>query len=152
MAMETFVFNISKGRIAELVNRVKNNDPANSAIIIVPLSLGDTAANLQDLDDLAAVLAATPNEQTSSWTRKTLTDANLSAIAPDDVNNRMAVFLPAITWTTPTTNVEGFLVCYDPDTTTGTDANIIPLSGHAIAITGAGVDETINAGDFFRGE
>lgn len=36
--MANFVFNIAKGRVAEFFNRVDSNDPANSAIILVPLS------------------------------------------------------------------------------------------------------------------
>lgn len=65
--MANFMFNIAKGRVAEFFNRVDSNDPTNSAIILVPLSASDTEANLQDLDDLAAVLAAAPNEAGASW-------------------------------------------------------------------------------------
>ena len=32
--MADFVFNLSKGRVAEFFNRVDSNDPANSAIIV----------------------------------------------------------------------------------------------------------------------
>jgi hypothetical protein len=35
--MANIVFNIAKGRVVELYNRVKSNDPANSAIILVPI-------------------------------------------------------------------------------------------------------------------
>jgi hypothetical protein len=151
--MADFVFNIAKGRVVEYFNRVDSNDPTNSAIVLVPLSVGDTAANLQDMDDLATVLAATPNEQTAGgWARKTLTDADLSAIAVDDTNNRFPATLPQVTWTGPTTGSDtvALLVCYDGDTTAGTDSNIIPLTYHDFAVTADDNDVILNTGDCFR--
>ena len=44
--MADFVFNIAKGRVAELYNRVDSNDPANSAIIIVPVDVGALGVDL----------------------------------------------------------------------------------------------------------
>jgi hypothetical protein len=38
--MADFVFNIAKGRVTELANRVNLNDPANSAFLIAILSAG----------------------------------------------------------------------------------------------------------------
>lgn len=151
--MANFVYNIAKGRVNELVNRVDQNDPANSAIILVPLSASGTEAEGQDYDDLAAVLGGTANEQTAGgWVRKTLTDADIAAIAVDDVNNRFPGTLPAVTWTAPTAgnDTTGVLVCYDPDTTAGTDANIIPLVHCDMVVTADGNDVQKNAGDFFR--
>jgi hypothetical protein len=147
-----FTFNIAKGRVAEFVNRVDSNDPANSAIVLVPLAVGDTEANLQDLDTLAAVLATTPDEAGASWGRKTLTDADLAAIAADDTNNRMPATLPQVTWTAPTAgqNTVALIVAYDSDTTAGTDSNIIPLTYHDFAVTADGNDVILNAGDFLR--
>jgi hypothetical protein len=151
--MANFVFNIAKGRVVELYNRAENNDPTNSALILVPLAVGDTEANLQDMDDLAAVIAATPNEAGASWGRKTLESVQLAALpAPDDTNNRYAVAVPSVTWTTPTAGQDtvALLVCYDSDTTAGTDANIIPLTYHDFVVTADGNDVVLNAGDFFR--
>lgn len=150
--MADFVFNIAKGRVAEYYNRVKSNDPANSALVLVPLATGDTEANLQDMDDLATVLAATPAEAGGSWGRKVLTDSDLDALSPDDANNRMDLSLPAQTWTTPTVGQDtvGMLVCYDPDTTGGTDSAIVPLTYHDFAVTADGNDVVKTAGVFFR--
>lgn len=82
MAAETFVFNISKGRQAEFFNRVDSNDPANSAIILVPLNVGGTAAQGRDFDDLAAVLADVNFDEvtTNGWARKTLTEDRKSVV------------------------------------------------------------------------
>jgi hypothetical protein len=151
--MAAFTFNISKGRIVEFYNRVKSNDPANSAFILVPLSVGDTEANRQDDDDLQTFLAAAPNEAGASWGRKTLTDAQLAAFpSPDDANNRYSVAVPAVTWTAPTAGQDtvALAICYDSDTTAGTDANIVMCTYHDFAVTADGNDVVLNAGDFLR--
>jgi hypothetical protein len=118
--MANIVFNIAKGRVVELYNRVKSNDPANSALILVPIETSglETDAVLIDKDDLAAVLAGATNEQTTMG-RKTLTDADLAALpAPDDTNDRYDISLPTVTWTAATGNaISKILVCYDSDTT-----------------------------------
>lgn len=148
--MADFAFNIAKGRIVELYSRVKNNDPANSALILVPCSASDTEANAQDADTLTAALATAINEQTSGgWVRKTLTDAELAAVpGPDDTANTNSAPLPQVTWTTPSAgnNVTGLLVCYDPDTTSGNDSNILPLTHHTWAVTANGADIVLLAG------
>lgn len=151
--MANYLLNIAKGRFVELMNRVDSNDPANSAIILVPLSASGTEAEAQDYDDLAALLGGTANEQSSGgWARKTLTDADLAAIAVDDANNRFPATLPQVTWTGPTAgnNTTGLAICYDPDTTSGTDANIIVLAHCDFAVTADGNDVILNAGDFAR--
>ncbi len=80
--MAELVFNIAKGRVAELYNRVDSNDPAASAIIIVPVSRGAvTDATMKDFATLSAVLAGGVTERTASgWNRKTLTDTELAAM------------------------------------------------------------------------
>ena len=151
--MANYTFNIAKGRVNEFFERVNNNDPANSAIVLVPLSASGSEAEAQDYDTLTAVLAGTANERTSGgWVRKILTDSDLAAFAPDDTNNRGASALPQVTWTAPTTgnDTTGLLVCYDPDTTGGTDSAIIPLTHHDFVNATDGHDVVLNAGDCFR--
>jgi hypothetical protein len=154
MAAETFVFNIAKGRIVEFYNRVKSNDPAASAFILVPMATGGTQAQGQDLDTMAAVEAdANFAEQVTSWTRKTLTDAELVAFpAPDDTNDRYAVAVPSVTWTAPAggNNVAQLIVCYDANTGSGTDSDLIPCTAHVFAVTADGNDVVLTAGDFLR--
>jgi hypothetical protein len=154
--MADFVFNVGKGVVADLLARVDGNDPANSAIILVPLSASGTEAQGQDLDTLADVEAdANFAEQTGGgWVRKTLTDANFAPTdyVAHDGNNRFQGSLPSVTWTAPAaaSNTTGLLVCYDPDTTGGTDADIIPLTHHTFAVTADGNDVVLNAGEFLR--
>lgn len=151
--MANIVFNIAKGRGVEWYNRVKANDPANSAFILVPLETTGLEADsvLIDKDDLAALIAGATNEQTTMG-RKTLTDSDLAALpAPDDTNDRYDVSLPTTTWTGATGNaISKILVCYDPDTTSGTDANIIPLTMFDFAQTPSGSDIQMTTGVFFR--
>lgn len=152
--MANFVFNIAKGRIVEYYNRVESNDPTNSALILVPLSASDTEANAQDADTLTAALATAMNEQTAGgWVRKTLESVQLAALpAPNDTDNRYDVQVPEVTWTGPTagSDTTGLLICYDSDTTAGTDANVIPLTHHDFVVTADGNDVVLNVGDFFR--
>lgn len=152
--MSDFLFNIAKGRAVEFYNRVKSNDPANSALILVPLSASGTEAQGQDLDSLAAVEADAnfAERTTGGWVRKPLTDAELAAYNPNDTDNRGDVGVPEVTWTAPTAanNTTGLLICYDPDTTGGTDSGIIPISHHDFVVTTDGNDVVLNPGDFLR--
>lgn len=154
--MADFVFNIAKGRVAELFQRVDANDAANSALIIVVLATSglQSDATLIDLDTLTAVVAGATNEVTNTnYARKTLTDADI-AYAPDDTNDRVDLDIADQTWTAVAAG-DGWsklLVCYDTDTTGGTDANIIPLTAHDFVVTPDGSDITaqIAAAGFFR--
>jgi len=153
--MADFVFNIAKGRVVEYCNRVDSNDPTNSALIIVAIDAnGDSDATMKDRDDLAALVGGTANEVTNgSYARKTLTDADISAPAPTDASDLFAVDIPDQTWAAIAAGTAwtDLIVCYDSDTTGGTDAGIVPLTCHDFAITPDGSDilATINASGFF---
>ncbi len=151
--MANITFNIAKGRVVELYNRVKSNDPTNSALILVPIETSglESDATLIDKDDLAAVLSGATNEQTTMG-RKTLTDADLAALpAPDDANDRMDISLPTVTWIAATGNaISKILVCYDADTTGGADSAIVPLTMFDAAVTPDGTDLQLTAGVFER--
>lgn len=151
--MANIVFNIAKGRVVEYYNRVKSNDPTNAALILVPIETSglEADATLIDVDTLAALIAGTTNEQTTMG-RKTLTDADLAALpSPDDGNDRYDVSLPTVTWTAANGNaISKIAVCYDSDTTSGTDSNIIPLTMFDFAQTPSGADIQMTTGVFFR--
>lgn len=151
--MANIVFNIAKGRVVELYNRVEASDPPNSAIILVPIETTglESDATLIDADSLAELIAGTTNEQTTMG-RKTLTGADIAAMpAPDDANDRYEVSLPTVTWAAAAGNaISKIAVCYDPDTTAGTDANIIPLTMFDFAMTPSGADIQMTGGAFFR--
>ena len=151
--MANIVFNIAKGRVGELYNRVKSNDPATSALVLIPIETTGLEADavLIDKDDLAAVLLGTTNEQTTMG-RKVLTDVELAAVpAPDDVNDRYDFALPTVTWAGAAGNaISKILVAYDADTGSGTDANIVPLTMMDFAMTPNGSDIQMTGGTFYR--
>lgn len=160
MAGSDFVFNIAKGRAGEFYYRVKNNDPANSAFVAVVLASSglETDAVLIDKDTLSDVVAGSTNEVTNTnYTRKTITDTDLASIpAPDDANDRYDYpGIPSLTWSPGPAAGDGWaklLICYDNDTTSGTDANIVPVCAYNINITPDGSVITINfnSAGFFR--
>lgn len=151
--MASIVFNVAKGRVVEFYNRVKSNDPANAAIILIPIETTglESDAVLIDKDDLAAVLAGATNEQTTMG-RKVLTDVELAALpAPDDTNDRFDLQLPTTTWTGATgPAISKIITAYDPDTTSGTDANIIPMTMFDYVMTPSGTDAQVTGGTFYR--
>ncbi|HVL24317.1 MAG TPA: hypothetical protein VM450_09530 [Thermomicrobiales bacterium] len=143
--MANIVFNIALGRLANYTSL----PAANDALILVPLEASglETDAVLRDKDDLAAVVAGTTNEQTTVG-RKTLASVTVTV---DDTNDRVALDAADVTWTSPTGNAIGAVViCYDPDTTGGTDADLIPLTKHDLAWTPDGNSFTLTISDFAR--
>lgn len=150
--MGTFTFNIALGKVNAYVERVDSNDPANSAIIVVPIDRGAaTDATLKDMDTLAAVLGAVTERNTNNWNRKTLTDSDLTAPLRTTPTTGRGGHGDLLWSPGPTSgNVTDLLFCYDPDTTSGTDAGIVPLTCHAWAITPDGSEVTATVADFFR--
>lgn len=146
--MADVVFNIAKGRVAELAAL----GAANDALIAVPIETSgiESDATLIDYDTLSALLAGASNEQTSNLTRKTLASVTVTV---DDTNNRVDVDAADITWTAATGNaISALIICYDGDTTGGTDANIVPLVKLDCVATPSGGDITyqFNAAGFYR--
>lgn len=156
--MADFVFNIAKGRTTELANRVNNNDPTNAVFLIVALKATglEADATLKDYTDLATLLTAANDEATNSgYARKTLDQAGGLTVTTDQTNDRVDVDFPDQTWTAVQTTGGAWgkiLVCYDSDSTTGTDSNVVPLTGHDFAVTPDGTDILLQvaAAGFFR--
>jgi len=130
---------------------------AEFVVVLLESSGIEADATLADYDDLNALLGGTSNEPTGgTYVRKHLTDADIAASSPDDANNRLDLDIPDITWTALTTTgnaaIAALLVCWDGDTGTGTDANIVPMTKHDFAFTPDGTDVTaqIAAAGFYR--
>jgi hypothetical protein len=142
--MGNFVFNVAKGAAGYYATL----PAANDAIIVVLLQSSGLQADsvLQDYATLSAVLAS--NTEQTVMGRKTITTATSTV---DNTNDRVDADTPDITWTAATGNAVGkLLFCYDADTTSGTDANIIPLTGHDFALTPDGSDVTATVNVFYR--
>lgn len=158
--MADFVFNIAKGRVAELYNRVDTADPTDAGLMILVINAGAaTDDQMGDTDDVAALLATAANEVTNSnYARKYLVGSDISALSADDTNNRMDLDIPDQTWTGVAAGDAwtDLIVAYIPDSNpTGgrsADSACIPLTCHDFAVTPDGSDITavINAAGFFR--
>lgn len=143
--MANLVFNASLGRVAYLASLPAAND---GLVLIALESSGlETDAVLRDKDDFAAVVAGTTNEQATVG-RKTLSGVTVTV---NDTNDRVDIDAADITWTAPTGNAIGAVViCYDPDTTGGTDADLIPLTKHDVVWSPDGNNFTLSIADFYR--
>lgn len=143
--MANIVFNIVLGRLAHYASL----PAANDGLVAVPIEATGivTDATMRDYDDLAALLAGASNEQTTMG-RKALSGVTVTV---DDTNDRVAVDSADITWTAATGSaVAALVICYDPDVSAGTDADIVPLAKLDFAITPDGSDVTATVADFFR--
>jgi hypothetical protein len=142
--MANLTFNRALGRLAYYADLPTPND----AFILVPLEETglETDAVLRDKDSLADVLSGSTNEAAAG--RKTLTGV---VTAVDDVNDRVTVDADNVTWSAPTGNRVGAVaIFYDPDTTTGTDADLIPLTKADLTWTPDGIPFTLTIADLFR--
>ena len=156
--MADFTFNVAKGRVAELYNRVDNDDPTGCELVVLLLaSTGlEAQATLEDVDTVSALVAGTTNEATNTnYARKILVAADLDPIAThlDDTNNRQDLDLADQTWTAVandgTGGIGALVIAYDP-LGTGVDTNIIPMTYHDFAVTPDGSDIVAQIADFYR--
>lgn len=152
--MADIVFNIAKGRVAELYNRVKTADPSAARLYVIPISAGAVSdATALDVDTFADLVTAGVTERTANgWNRKTLAAADLASMAPDDTNNRMDIDIPDQTWTAVSTDaVTDLVICYSA-TASPTNAQLVPLTQHDFAVTPSGGDVTMQvaAAGFYR--
>jgi hypothetical protein len=135
--MANLVTNIGKGRFVYYAGLPAANDSLIAVVLEATGLESDDA--LQDYDDLAALLAAASNEQTTMG-RKTLAGVTVNV---NDTANTASIDCDDITWTAATGNATGKLVvCYKPDTGSA-DSAIIPLTLHDFSVTPDGTDITV---------
>ena len=144
------IFNIAKGKFAYYAELGQAND----ALIVVLLKSAGVEADdtLNNYDTLSALLAAANDEADfTNYARKTAANVTVTV---DDTNNRVDVDFDDLVYTNAggaTNNtIAKLLVCVDLDTTSGTDANIIPLSHHDMSFTTDGTTQTITVSNAMR--
>lgn len=148
MATYDFVFNIAKGKAAYYASLPGTND----GLVAIPLDATGIvgAATMKDYDTVAAILAGATNEQTDI-PRKPMTTV---ASTVDDTNDWTDVDADNVVFdgSTPGGDMAAFVVAYDPDTTGGSDADLIPLVIFDLVVTSAGGDITYEfpVGGFYR--
>ncbi|HZF92075.1 hypothetical protein [Streptomyces sp.] len=133
--MADVVANIAKGRILHYAGLPLAAD----GLVAIPLEAAGLPSDdlLQDYDTVADLLAGPATEQTSMG-RVALTGVVVSV---NDVANTASVDANDISWPLATGAPTGKLViAYDPDTTSGTDAQLVPLTYHDFAVTPDGTD------------
>lgn len=157
--MADFVFNRAKGRVTEWAERINANDPANSVLLIALIAATGVQEDsvLRDLDDFTALVAGATNFATNTGsTRKSIDNTGGLTTTYDDTNDRVDVDVPDQTWTAVANDGTGAIsdiaIGYDSDSTTGSDANVLPATFHDFAVTPDGSDITaqIATAGFFR--
>lgn len=153
----TLVFNRSKGRAVEFVERINANDPTNSVLVWSLWNITASDATQRDLDDFAAIEASGTNAELTSGTnanyaRKVLDNTSGITVTYDDTNDRVDLDCADQTWTAlgAGTNVTAAISGYDSDSTGGTDSGILPVTQHDFVITPDGSDVTAQIAVFFR--
>lgn len=130
MAGDDFVFNRALGRHVHYASLPAAND-ALIAILLEATGLEADEA-LRDHDTVAAILAGSSNEQ-STMGRKTLANVTVTV---DDAGNTASWSADNLAYTNASGNAVGkVIIAYDPDTTTGTDADLIPLTALSLDLT-----------------
>lgn len=134
--MANKIANISLGRFVHYCTL----PAANDALILIPIETTglESDAAIVDHDTVSAMLAAANNEQTNQ-ARKAISSG--ITITIDDTNERVDVDIPTQTYTAWNGNaVSKMCIAYDPDTTGGTDADLVPISYHDFVVDPDGTD------------
>ena len=128
--MGNFVPNVAKGKINSYHDRVNDNDPGTATIVIVAIDTSTADSVLEDLDDLAAILAdaGTAEVTNAGYNRIVLSDTDIVASTVDDTANKRASDLPDQTFPSIVAGDSwtDLVICYDP--AGGADNTLIPLS------------------------
>jgi len=137
------VFNIAKGRVRGYTDQV---GVGNAALVVVLLKSAGIEADdaLNNHDTLAAILAAANDEADfTNYARKVVTSVTPTV---DDTANDLDLVIGNQEWTSAggasNNTLAKILVCFDPDTTGGTDSAIVPLTYHDFAVTTDGSNLT----------
>lgn len=134
--MANGVFNIAKGRIAQLVS----ND--NTKLVAILLKVAEADATLEDYDDMSTLLAAPGNTEAdfTNYARKSTTDTD-GTVTTNDTDNRKEVDMPDLTWASAggasNNTLVKLIIAYNNG---AGDANLIPLTHHDFAVTTDGTN------------
>ena len=149
-----FVFNRALGEVKYLASLPATND----ALVVVLLQATGLQADdtLRDYDDLAALLAASNDEATfGGYSRLVRTTGIVPTV--DDTNNRLDIDITTdFSWPAAAAGntIAKLLICYDQDTTTGTDSSILPLTAHSYdeITSGSEIIATVATSGFYRAQ
>lgn len=148
------IFNIAKGRFVYYTSQV---GVGNAGLVVMLLKAAETEADLVDRTDFSNLLGQAGNTEAdfTNYARKIL---GAASVAVDNTNDRADTDFTDQTWTTAggasNNSIVRAVVGFDPDTTGGTDGDIIPLSLHDFVVTTDGSDLTlqVNTAGFGRAQ
>lgn len=142
--MGNVVFNIAKGRAAELYRNVSEGTIPTAEIQFVVINTTSADGVLQDYESLAALLAdANTAEVTNDgYDRIGLGDADLAEFSVDQINDRVALDLPDQVWVAVQAgdSWSDVVICYSPNGGLSADADIVPLTMHDFEVVPDGRD------------
>ena len=138
-------FNISKDKIGWYYEQART--VTNAGLVYMLLKTGglEVDGTIADHDNVSALLAASNDAcDFTNYVRKVQSGTSNVTKTVDDANNRVLLDQADLTWTDAggTTNnaVGALLIAYDPNTTTGSDADLIPLTKHDVVAMTDGND------------
>ena len=146
--MAALIPNIGKGKFAYYATLPATND----AFIWVVFTGTETDDNIRDATTLTAVIATVLNEATfTGYSRQTATGVTVTV---DNTNNWVDVDAADPSWSpTSAQAITRIGLFYDPDTTAGTDADLVPIFIDDFALTTATsgtLTYTVASGGFGR--
>jgi hypothetical protein len=145
-------FNVAKGRICELHDRVVTDDPSTSSLLVVALQeTTEAAATLKERLTLAAVLAANTEATFDNYTRIEYDQTDLGISTVDTADDVRRTDMPDVVYASAgggTDNaLDTLLVCYVPNSGVSADSAIIPLVFLPFVATTDGNDLTFAVHD-----
>lgn len=143
--MSNMVPNIALGQVAAYYRRVDENDPSTAELYVTLWNAGDTDATIRDADTIAAIeaLASTAEIVLSGYSRKVLTDTDLTAWSADDTNDRVDLAIADQTWTAVAAGtITDACIAYGLNG--GADSAKVPLTWHDFSVTANGGDITMD--------
>jgi len=144
------VMNFARGAVGYYHDPLRGTSGANSRIVIVVLEAAQADDDLNNYDDLGALLTNASNTEATStgYARKQIAAADLTWTVDDTGNDAQAIIDNDQVWTSVSQLASEvwvkLLVCYDADNTTGTDSDIIVLTHHDFSVTPNGGNITAN--------
>lgn len=148
--MANQVMNFARGKVGYYGSDALGLAAANSRLTIVVLEAAQADDDLNNYDDLAALLANAGNTEATStgYARKEIAAAGVTYSVDDTGNTAKLVIDADETWTSVSQATSEswvkLLVCWDGDNAAGTDTDIVVLTHHDFAVTPNGGDITAN--------
>lgn len=152
--MANIVFNAGKGKVLEYYDRVKSNDPPDSALVLVPIEAQgvESDSKLVAAISLAALLGGKTREQ-KLMGRKVLTAAELPPIPPPNATKNVQTrSLPDVLWENPIGFAIAKLVVCFRRAPSDADTAVIPLTMFDFPFIPGDRDIEMQAGVFYRAE